>query len=332
MPFEKYKKMLKKISVFCCLFLLFQNTKAQVKDSVNDGVKYQIYQLSNGEIYTYKKPKFLGMIANIPKDVVGTVHKMGENSNLIALGSSLVATVALLPTDQYLLERSREIGENLGMEEVARYKNFGPLNNIPPNLTSGIYLIGNGTTPLLLSMGFATYGLIKHDYRSLNTASGLVESLAVSGVFSQTIKRITGRQSPAPAIMDGNPGGNWSPFPSFKGYAANTPNYDAMPSGHMMTATSALYVIMGNYPEKKWIRPVGFGLIGLLGFQMVQSEVHWVSDYPIAMVMGYIIGKNIANSKIKKNSLHVGEVKKYHFNLDASRRYGYNLVGASLTF
>ena len=137
MCIENTKKMLKKITVFCCLFLLFQNTKAQVKDSVNDGVKYQIYQLSNGEMYTYKKPKFLGMIVNIPKDVVGTVHNMGEKSNLVALGTALVTTVALLPADQYLLERSREIGDKLGMEEVARYKNFGPLNNIPPNFTSG---------------------------------------------------------------------------------------------------------------------------------------------------------------------------------------------------
>jgi len=44
---------------------------------------------------------------------------------------------------------------------VAHYNNFGPLSNIPPNATSGIYLIGNGSTPILLGIGFATYGLIK---------------------------------------------------------------------------------------------------------------------------------------------------------------------------
>lgn len=41
---------------------------------------------------------------------------------------------------------------------------------------------------------------------------------------------------------------------------------------------------------------VGYGLIGVLGFEMVQANVHWASDYPIAMVMGHIIEKNIANS------------------------------------
>lgn len=324
--------MLKKLTLLVCLLLFILPGKSQIKDSINGTEKSQIYQLSNGDVYTYKKPKFFGILTNIPKGVVGTVSNLGKTSNLIGLGASVISTLALLPEDQYLLEKSRVIGENLGMERVARYENFGPLSNIPPNVTSGIYLIGNGTTPLLLSMGFASYGWLSHDYRSLNTASGLIESLAISGVFSQTIKRISGRQSPSPALADGNSGGDWNPFPSFKGYAANTPNYDAMPSGHMMTATAALYVIMGNYPEKKWIKPIGYGLIGVLGFQMVQSEVHWVSDYPIAMVMGYIIGKNIANSKIKKNNSKIGDTKKYDFNFDASRSYGYNLLGVKLSF
>lgn len=304
---------------------------AQVKDTIINDVKSQIYSLPNGEIYTYQKPKFSDCITKIPKDLVGTFHKMGEPENLVALGVSVLTTAVLIPSDQTILEKSRNLGEKLGLKSEAIYNNFGPLSNIPPNVTSGIYLVGNGTTPILLSMGFATYGLIKNDYRSLNTASGLIESLAVSGVFSQTIKRVSGRQSPAPALADGYPGGDWNPFPSFSAFAKHTPNYDAFPSGHMMTATSALYVIMGNYPEVKWIKPVGFTLIGVLGFEMIQANVHWASDYPIAMVMGYIIGKNIANSKMTKSKQNLTD-KKYKINYNASRAYGYNMIGAKLTF
>ncbi len=323
---------MKKTVLICAIILLWQNAESQIKDSIIDGEKQQIYHFSNGETYTYKKPHLFDFVTKLPKDLIGTGKDIGKKNNLIALSSAIIATAALLPSDQYLLEQSRTVGEKIGLNEQALYSNFGPLNNIPNSITSGIYLIGNGTTPLLLSVGFATYGLIKNDYRSLNTASGLVESLAISGVFSQTIKRISGRQSPAPALADGNPGGDWNPFPSFKAYATHTPNYDAMPSGHLMTATSALYVIMGNYPEKKWIRPVGYTLIGVLGFQMVQSNVHWVSDYPIALVMGYIIGKNIANSKRTKSGTKNTESKKYSFNYNASRQYGFNMIGATLTF
>ncbi len=323
---------MKKLVILLTLIFTSQFIISQIKDTISNKSDFQSYTNSNGEIYTYKKPRFLEIITHVPSDVYGTVKDFGIKENLIALGGATVLTVALLPADQYLLDNSRLLGEQLGLKDVARYNNFGPLSNIPPNITSGIYLIGNGTTPLLLSMGFATFGLINKDYRSLNTATGLVESLAVCGIFSQTIKRITGRQSPAPAMIDGNPGGNWSPFPSFSAYSSRTPQYDAMPSGHLMTATAALNVIIGNYPDKKWIKPVGYSLIGLLGFEMVQANVHWYSDYPIAMVMGYIIGKNIVKSKIIKSNSPLDSPKKYTFNMNASRKSGFNLIGATVSF
>ncbi len=321
-----------RIVTLCLILFAVHFSKAQIKDTVLVNQQEQTYTLSNGDKFTYKKPKFFDGITKVPRGVLGTVCDFGETENLIALGGAVILTAGILPSDQRLLNQSRQIGEKVGLEEVARYNNFGPLNNIPPNMTSAIYLIGNGTTPILMSMGFATFGLINNDYRALNTASGLVESLAVSGVFSQTIKRISGRQSPGPAMRDGNDGGDWNPFPSFIAYAKHTPHYDAMPSGHVMTATAALNVILVNYPDKKWIKPVGYTLIGVLGFGMVQANVHWYSDYPIALVMGYIIGKNIANSKIIKSKNPLEAPKKYSFNINACRKFDFNLIGASVTF
>lgn len=323
---------MKKLVILLTLIFPCQLAVSQIKDSISINSDIQSYTNLNGEIYTYKKPKFFEIITRIPSDVYGTINDFGKTNNLIALGSATVLTVGLLPADQYLLDNSRILGEQLGLKDVARYNNFGPLSNIPPNMTSAIYLIGNGTTPILISMGFATFGLVHNDYRSLNTATGIMESLAVSGVFSQTIKRITGRQSPAPAIRDGNPGGDWNPFPSFIAFSKKTPQYDAMPSGHMMTATAALNVIIGNYPDKKWIKPVGYSLIGILGFEMVQANVHWYSDYPIAMVIGYLIGKNIVKSKVTKSNSPLETPKKYTFNINASRRFGYNLIAATVSF
>ena len=323
---------MKKLVILLTLIFPCQLAVSQIKDSISINSDIQSYTNLNGEIYTYKKPKFFEMITRIPSDVYGTVNDFGKTNNLIALGSATVLTVGLLPADQYLLDNSRILGEQLGLKDVARYNNFGPLSNIPPNMTSAIYLIGNGTTPILFSIGFATFGLVHNDYRALNTATGIMESLAVSGVFSQTIKRITGRQSPAPAIRDGNPGGDWNPFPSFVAFSKKTPQYDAMPSGHVMTATAALNVIIGNYPDKKWIKPVGYSLIGILGFEMVQANVHWYSDYPIAMVMGYLIGKNIVKSKVTKSNSPLKTPKKYTFNINASRRSSYNLIAATVSF
>jgi hypothetical protein len=317
---------------FVLLLILFFNIgNSQTKDSISRGRKTQNYKTASGEIFTYKKPRLFEPILCIPKDVAGSAINMTKTNNIIALGAATFATTALVPVDDYFIDKSRDIGYKLHFKEVARYDNFGPIELIPTDTSSAIYLIGNGVTPLIMSMGFATYGLIENDYRSLNTASGLAEGLLVTGVFSQTIKRVTGRQSPSPAYEDGNRTGLWRPFPSFATYAKDTPNYDAMPSGHLMTATTTLYILAENYPDKKWIKPVGWSLIGVLGFQMAQSKVHWVSDYPIALVMGYIIGKNIANNKIEKSGKSIKE-KKYSLKLSANKFENYNMIGANLKF
>lgn len=304
---------------------------AQTNDSITVSRTTQKYVTKSGEIYTYKKPRLFEPVLCIPKDVAISAIDMTKTNNLVALGAATFATTALVPVDEYFVDKSRDIGIKLNFKEVARYNSFGPISIVPTDASSAIYLIGNGATPLIMSMGFATFGLIKNDYRALNTASGLAEGVLVTGVFSQTIKRVTGRQSPTPAYEQGTGNGDWNLFPSFTTYAKDTPNYDAMPSGHVMTATATLYIMAENYPDKKWIKPIGWSLIGVLGFQMAQSKVHWVSDYPIAMVMGYIIGKNIANNKIEKSG-KLTKDKKYSLKLSANKFDNYNMIGATVKF
>ena len=79
------------------------------------------------------------------------------------------------------------------------------------------------------------------------------------------------------------------------------PYYDAMPSGHVATFMATFTVLTQNYPDVKWIKPVGYTLMTALAFQMMSSKVHWASDYPIAVLIGYVIGKTTANRRIKKH-------------------------------
>ena len=189
---------------------------------------------------------------------------------------------------------------------------------------------------MLLSGTFYAIGKISNDYRALNTSNELVEVLLSVGVVTQTIKRITGRQSPSAAIRDGNSGGHWTPFPSFNAYQSKTPNYDAMPSGHVATFMATLTVIATNYPEIKWIKPVGHSLLGVLAFEMASSKVHWVSDYPLALLIGYVIGKNAANrriTKVEKKDAN-GEIIKPKFKTDFSFNITpeFKTAGITITF
>ena len=331
----------KNVTVVVILMLIFnvQSTlNAQTIDSLSQKTNLEIkkisqtYNFENGDTRTYNKPKFLEIVTKLPKDFMDINRDFVAKDHAYYLGGSIAATALLVPFDQKITDQSREFAERQGLSSANKYGKFGPLTNIPQNIGAGFYLIGNGTTVILMSAGFLTYGLLEKDYRAQATASGLIESLALSGVYVQTIKRITGRESPFIAIKNGNNGGDWNPFPSFSAYAKNTPSYDAVPSGHLTTIMSALTVVITNYPEYKWIKPVGYSLVGAMCLQMMQSEVHWVSDYPIAVLVGYFVGKTIAKNRFTETKNIDGSEKKYSLNFSASRNFGYNMVGATIKF
>ncbi len=324
-----------RISIFLHLFIsgvICAQSQDSLINSAIDTRPIQVYDMPDGSSRTYQKPKFWEAITKAPKDFISTSKNFIAKDHAWYLGGALASTVALIPVDQQITDASRSWAGRNRMSPDNEYGKFGPLENIPQNIGAGFYLIGNGTTILLLSTGFVTYGLLKDDYRAKTTASELMESLILSGVFTQTIKRITGRESPFIARENGNSGGAWHPFPSFAAYAKNTPHYDAMPSGHLTTIMAGLTIITTNYPEYKWVKPIGYGVITAMCFQMVQSEVHWVSDYPLAIFMGYFMGRSIAENRFKETK-KVGELpKKYTIDYFASRMYGFNTLGVALKF
>ena len=124
----------------------------------------------------------------------------------------------------------------------------------------------------------------------------MAETFILMGVGTQVLKRISGRQSPSAAT---DAGGDWHFFPSFKNYQSNTPNYDAFPSGHIATLMSTVTILAQNYPEKRYIKPVGYSLIGLVGLSMINNNVHWVSDYPLAIALGYLCARQVVKRSRK---------------------------------
>lgn len=271
--------------------------------------KIQQFHISDSITFEYAKPKFFDMFKYIPRDIGDFGKFMVQKENLVWTGSAIGATALVIPFDQQLVDASIDFGSRFGWDKGHSYGDIGPLRVIPNDLHSAVYYMGNGGTTILLSGVFYAFGALRKDYRALNTSSELVEVLLSMGVITQTIKRITGRQSPGPAIASGNRGGHWTFFPSFKEYQTNTANYDAMPSGHMATFMAALTVIATNYPEVKWIKPVGYSLMGVMAFEMMSSKVHWASDYPLAILIGYVVGKTAAKRRIikTKNGTHLQE-------------------------
>jgi membrane-associated phospholipid phosphatase len=162
-------------------------------------------------------------------------------------------------------------------------------------LSSFVVLVGDGKFQLALAGGFALYGVAGSDKRSLRTAGQIAESVIATGIVVQILKRVTGRESPAAASSSS---GVWRFLPNLSRYNKNQPRYYSFPSGHMATTTAMLTVLNENYPEaKSWLRPASYGLIALLGAGLVAEKMHWYSDLPLAMGLGYSFGMIASHSE-----------------------------------
>ncbi len=159
---------------------------------------------------------------------------------------------------------------------------------------------GNGRTQFSLAACFAAYGFISDDHRALRTASEIVEAVLAAGTVVQVIKHITGREDP---VRASSPGGTWRFFPGQKEYIKDVPKYDAFPSGHLATSVATFVVVAKNYPEySNWITPISVALSTLISIGMVNNGIHWYSDYPLAIAIGYTFGKQISNRHSNKNN------------------------------
>lgn len=320
-------------SVFTLLIIFLLNSFAIAQEQ-QDSVTFQSYKVSEIETFKYQKLKISDLYRNLPKNIVNTAKSMVSKEVYPYSIASVGATASLVPLDPFLTRNARSLGEQLGFDYDHTYAKAGPVQFIPANVNTALYFLGNGTAVVLMGAGFATYGFLAKDYRAQSVSAQLVQSIIVSGVFSQTLKRITGRESPFITSQEGRQHSYWQPFPSFSAYQKDTSRYDAVPSGHLTTGLAAWTVIAENYPEYRWIKPVGYTVLGLMCFEMVQSGVHWTSDYPIAILFGYLIGKNIAKSAIKKeknNSLAENK-PNYKFNFSSSSIAGVQTFGVQVDF
>jgi hypothetical protein len=237
-------------------------------------------------------PSWYQMFTNIPGDC-WNFYKVTFTSNNIPLYAGIaLLTSGLIATDQKTWQESDKL-----------YKRSESVKSL-----SDIFVeIGDGKSQFGLAGAFALYGLSTSDNRALRTASQITQAVLASGLIVQVLKHITGRQSP---FVSTKPDGRWDFFPNQINYHKHVPAYDAFPSGHLTTTLATVIVVAENYPNIKWIKPVGYTLTGLLAVSMVNTGIHWYSDYPLALVMGYTFGM-IASHPDGISDLLLGEVGKH---------------------
>ncbi|OQW51882.1 MAG: hypothetical protein A4S09_09445 [Proteobacteria bacterium SG_bin7] len=160
---------------------------------------------------------------------------------------------------------------------------------------------GGGYFQIGTALSFMGFGYLFDNKRARRTSFQIAESIFASGILVQVSKRSTGRESPKSSLEKT---GRWRPFPSPQEYAGHVRDYDAVPSGHLSSALTTLVVVQENYPEYKWIPWVGYPLIGLLCLSFSATSIHWWSDYPLGIYLGYHFGKIVT-----RNNNETGEIK-----------------------
>ncbi len=271
----------------------------------------RVYPLKSSETLLIYKPRPFEFVTNVPSDLAKFGKTVVARKNLPKLGLLLGTTAICVAFDQPLLDAAQQFGRYIHLDPQRKFNraisfNIGsfavPVLDVPQNLNSAFYFIGEGWPSILVAGSFYGYGIFTNDYRARQTFSQLAEMFFTLALTTQVLKRITGRQSPFNSTTSG---GEWHPFTKPSVYQADVSNYDAFPSGHLATIMATVTILAGNYPDSKFIKPVGYSIMGLLGYAMMNNGVHWMGDYPVAIAIGYTCGK-IALSRgqkvIKKKS------------------------------
>ena len=248
--------------------LLFQALEQEYQPDV-------LTRIASGRL----SPTWHGMVTNLPTDWQRAFDFTFRTANVHEFLGLTAITGLFLATDRRTWRETRRLYRQSHFARQAS-------NLIVP--------VGDAKFQLGIVGALAGYGFIAGDDRALRTASQTVEAVLATGITVQILKHVTGRESPIAATKQK---GRWKFFPHPKKYHQDEPRYYAFPSGHISSTMAVLTVAMNNYPNEKWLKPVGYSIVGLLGVGLVAKGMHWYSDLPLGVAMGYLFGTVVSRPK-----------------------------------
>lgn len=228
------------------------------------------------------RPGHLDFLTGLPEDWSTWADRVFNRRQLPMLLGLTALTAVLVVTDRESWQEFRRLDKkNPFVHQMNRYAEFA----------------GKGVSQFALAGAFAVGGFVANDNKSLRTASQIIEAILATGAVVQLGKHITGRESP---VQTTSWTGDWDLFPDQVKYSRNVQAHDAVPSGHIATAQTTLTVIQENYPDQKWISYVGYPIIAWISVGLVGTSIHWWSDIPLGIAIGYSIGKVVTRNNLMK--------------------------------
>lgn len=265
--------------------------------------------------FAEERLKLADVVLKFPQTAKLTLKNSFSKEAIPGWALVLGTTAITYHYDEELIDNSTKFGRDIGIGNKDGTKSVLTINGqeilrLPSDTGSLLYFLGDGWMHFGIAASIAGYGYLKDQTYEVNTGIMIAHGMVVSTVFNQALKRSFGRESPEVQTVKR---GAWKLFPSVNEYNSKTATYDAMPSGHVMTATLTFTILAERYPEHQTaIYSVGGVWISALMFQMMNNKVHWASDYPLGIAMGYVIGK--ASTKIVNDAASTKEEKQTSWN------------------
>jgi membrane-associated phospholipid phosphatase len=234
---------------------------------------------------SFEAPTWHEMITNLPTDWYRAFDLSFRTENLPEFVGLTALTGALIAADKKTWTATRKTYET---------------SHFVREVSDHVALVGDNRYQLGFVGALVGYGLVAGNKRAFKVASQSVEVVLATGVAVQFLKRITGRESPITATRSR---GRWKFFPLPKDYNRNEPRYYSFPSGHISSTMAVVTVISNNYPDEKWVKPVGYSVMALLSGSLVAKGMHWYSDLPLGIAVGYLFGNVVSEPEALKSTI-----------------------------
>ncbi|MEK7727605.1 MAG: phosphatase PAP2 family protein [candidate division KSB1 bacterium] len=204
-------------------------------------------------------------------------------ARLSAPGSiKLLAFSAL--TAGFILRADDKIDEELALEgyefSSRPFVEFAKLGQVYDDL-------GPIQTAIGLSAASFAGGLVLRDKKLLQTSRLLVETSALTYLFTAGGKGLLGRARP---YTDHGP----RDFDLFK--FSKTEDFKSMPSGHVSSAFALMTVIAKQY-DYWYVEIPAYTFATSVAFQRMTSRNHWASDAMVGAALGYWIGSTLVRKQ-----------------------------------
>jgi len=139
--------------------------------------------------------------------------------------------------------------------------------------------------------GMYIYGLAAKNPEAETAALLTSKAIVIAGTYSFVFKNIFQRKRPYES--DPPDAGYWGgPFDGF--------NHNSFPSGHTTVVFAAATALSTYYNDKLWVGLTSYSLATLVGISRMYDDAHWASDVIAGAMLGYAIGKLVANKQNKQ--------------------------------